>query len=484
MSRLVPFFGRKLAAETPSPQPAGAETQGEIELDNELFFPLATQLGQENEGIRNLLIEAEQKIAELENVKRLIGNLIDPVTKALRNYEEVKGEKLNLQSSLSTVRVTHNKLRENLANAEKRAAMLDTECNQLRDIASVAQQSAAALERTRTEQTAEITARRAQVTELQRRVQQQGSELQLTRDENRRLADRFATADKRMVQFEGETRIAQQKTMQADNERVAVQAALDKALNDHSQAARKLTETEKALTETQAKLRSVEFALAQALAERAELSTALDEANHKRLDETSELQARVDALQARADLNENLLGEARQAMIARSEELRAHERRAAESLDAHGMTVEKLAQMTGLLTAFEQRVKEFEQSQAQLTEQNQTLTTTLAARDAACNRAEQKTKEHEELMVQFEAKFASVRDASELQIEQLTAQLQREKIERAMADGALESGRKDIARLMHEIAAMQVRSGATAGLAPAPVETPSRAASDDLKTAA
>ena len=317
-------------------------------------------------------------------------------------------------------------------------------------------------------------------------MQQQGSELQLTRDENRRLGERFATADKRMVQLEGETRIAQQKAMQADNERVAVQAALDKALNDHSQAARKLTETEKALAATQAKLRNQAGMTAlsrKALAERTELSTALDEANHKRLDETSELQARVDALQARADLNENLLEEARQAMIARSEELRALERSAAEASDAHGMAVERLAQMTAMLAACEQRIKEFEQSQAQLTEQNQTLASALAAREAACNRAEQKIKEQEELMVQFESKFASAREASELQIEQLTAQLQREKIERAMAEGALESGRKDIARLMHELAAMQHRPGATAGL-PSAAHNAGADQADGLKTAA
>src|ERR1700680_295474 len=50
-----------------------------LELDNELFFPVATQLGEENESIRNLLIEAEHKLNELDGIKRSIGKLIDPV---------------------------------------------------------------------------------------------------------------------------------------------------------------------------------------------------------------------------------------------------------------------------------------------------------------------------------------------------------------------------------------------------------------------
>jgi chromosome segregation ATPase len=488
MTRLVPFLGRKFAFATEktatSPLPASAPGQDEIELDNELFFPLAAQLGQENEGIRNLLLEAEHKIGELENIKRMLGDLIDPVARTLRSYEEVKREKLNLQSALNTIRVTHTKLRENFADAEKRAATLDTECKRLRDMATLAQQSAAVLERTKAEQAAEIHTRRAQVAELQRHVQQQGSELQVTRDDNRRLGERCAAADKRTVQAEAENRAAQQKAVQATNERAAVQTALDKALNEYSQTARKLTETEKTLAATQAKLKSAEAALAQALSESTELSAALDEANQKHLDEASARHAHIEALQARANVNEKLLEEARRALMARCEEVRALERSAAESFDSHSGAVERLAQMTSVLAEREQRLKELEQSEALLSEQNRSLTSTLAAREEACNRAQQKVKEQEELMAQYEGQFASTREASELQIEQLTAQVQREKIERAMAEGALESGRKDIARLMHELAAMQVRSGATIPLLAPPEETASPGAPAGLKTAA
>jgi hypothetical protein len=44
-----------------------------------------------------------------------------------------------------------------------------------------------------------------------------------------------------------------------------------------------------------------------------------------------------------------------------------------------------------------------------------------------------------------------------MQLDQLNSQLQREQLERSMAEGALESGRKDIARLLREISSMQLR---------------------------
>jgi chromosome segregation ATPase len=94
----------------------------------------------------------------------------------------------------------------------------------------------------------------------------------------------------------------------------------------------------------------------------------------------------------------------------------------------------------------------------------------IAARDAAANRAQQKAKEQEELLALLEGQIKSAREASAMQIEQLNAQLQREQIERAMAEGALESGRKDIARLIREISERQrpTETAATASPTAAP----------------
>jgi len=57
----------------------------------------------------------------------------------------------------------------------------------------------------------------------------------------------------------------------------------------------------------------------------------------------------------------------------------------------------------------------------------------------------------------LEKQLQAARSANEMQLDQLHAQLQREQLERSMAEGALESGRKDIARLLREVSAMQQR---------------------------
>jgi chromosome segregation ATPase len=187
MTKLVTFLGRKPlnVAEKPAaaPQPANAAPdKSDIELDQDLFFPVATQLGHENETVRNLLIDAEHKIGELERIKSSIGNLVDPVSKTLRAYEETKSEKLSLQNVLNTTRIAHNKLRDDLANTEKKNRSLEAETLRLRDILAGAQQTVATHEKTKAEHLAELAARRAHITELQRHVQAQGADLQQTRE--------------------------------------------------------------------------------------------------------------------------------------------------------------------------------------------------------------------------------------------------------------------------------------------------------------
>jgi chromosome segregation ATPase len=276
-----------------------------------------------------------------------------------------------------------------------------------------------------------------------------------------------------MVQLEGSTQTALQKAMQANNERMAVQAALDKALNDFSLATRKVTETDKAQAATQSRLKAMESSLAEALAERTRLSAALDEANHKHLEEASQQSARFEALQARAGLTENLLEEARQTLMARADEIRTLERRVVESTDAHGTAGEKLSLTASALAELELRIKDHEQSHTALNEQNQALLHAVSTRETAHSRSQQKIKEQEELVALLEGQLKNAREEAATQIEQLSSQIQRERIERAMAEGALESGRKDIARLMRELSALQHRPGAaTAPLAAPAAETP------------
>jgi hypothetical protein len=75
MTKLATLLGRRptLVAETPPPAAQPTPDKTSLELDQDLFFPVASQMGEENEVVRNLLIDAEHRITELESRS---GNII------------------------------------------------------------------------------------------------------------------------------------------------------------------------------------------------------------------------------------------------------------------------------------------------------------------------------------------------------------------------------------------------------------------------
>jgi chromosome segregation ATPase len=477
MSRLGTFLGftPTVVAEKPSapgtPDGAapekGTADRNVIELDQELFFPIAGRLGEENETVRNLLIDAEHKISELDTIKRSIGKLVDPVSKTLRALEEAKNEKLSLQGALNSTRAAFEKQRAELGAVEKKAAVAEGECTRLREMLTVAQQSVAALETTRAEQSAELAGRRSQIADLQRQVQQQATDLQTSRDESRRFAERIAMVDRRMVQLEAETTSAQQKLLLSEKEKSAIQGLLEKALAESAQISRRLLDTDKALGASRARLSQIEAAFAEAQSERTRLASALDETTEKHRSEMIAQNARYEALQARADLSDKLLDEARHTLASRADEVSTFDRRVAEAVFNRSSVESKLAQIEAALADRDARIKELELSHASLADHNDTLVKAIGTREHAFARSQEKLQAQDDLVQLLENQLRAAREATELQIEELNAQLQRERLERTMAEGALEAGRKDIARLLRELAALQYRPPVAANDRPA-----------------
>jgi chromosome segregation ATPase len=446
-----------------------------LEFDNDLFLPAAAQLGEENETIRNLLIDVEHKLNELEAVKNSIGRLIDPVGKTLRALEEAKSEKIGLQSALNNTRISNSNLRSELAAAEKKVATLESECARLRENMTVIQQRLGSLESGKAEQATELAARRAQVADLQRRIQQQSADLQLARDESRRLGERITAADKRTVQLESEVDSIRQKFLVSERERTTVQKSLDKSFAELTQISQRLLDTDKALAATQIRQQKAEAALAEAEAERQRLATALDDAKQKHQSEIISHKSNYETLQARAALTEKMLEEARQSLMERAEEIRAFDRRLADSTRTHTVIGEKLGLIEEALTERNARIRELENVRATLAEQHEAATKAVSTRESAYNRAQEHIATLEERIQLLESELKATRQANETELEVLNAKLQREQIARTMAEAAVEAGRKDIARLLDELSTLQYRpSGGTsadAAIDQAPADT-------------
>ena len=138
----------------------------------------------------------------------------------------------------------------------------------------------------------------------------------------------------------------------------------------------------------------------------------------------------------------------------------------------------RLSQIESMHETRERQVKDLEQARTALTERNNAITKTLKAREAALTRAEEKITALTERNGHLEAAVQISRTNIEKRVEELNSSLQRERMERAVVEGALEAARKDNSRLQSEVAALRstLRRGLTLDEAPVAPEEP---ANDD-----
>src|SRR5512139_4270365 len=248
MSKFGGLFGRKPSAidlvAQPSPTGATQDPDPTLELDEELFSALGAQIGGDNEALRNLLLDANAKIGELDAIKAAVGKLADPVSKTLRALEAEKSEKVSLQTVLNNTRTAYGKLRNEVADLEKKLQNSEQDASALRQELAQTQNVLRTVEATKAEIAIDIAARRAQIADLEGRLAHESGENAVLRDENRRLDERGTTLGKRIVSLEADLNAARQRLMMADDEKRTQQALLDKMSADAARLARKLSETE------------------------------------------------------------------------------------------------------------------------------------------------------------------------------------------------------------------------------------------------
>ncbi len=459
MSKFGGLFGRKPSAidlvAQPSPTAAAQDPDLTLELDEELFSALGSQIGGDNETLRNLLLDANAKIGELDTIKAAVGKLVDPVSKTLRALEAEKSEKVSLQTILNNTRTAYGKLRNEVADLEKKLQSSEQDASALRQELAQTHNVLRTVEATKAEIAIDIAARRAQIADLEGRLAHESGENAVLRDENRRLDERATTLGKRIVSLEADLNAARQRLMMADDEKRTQQELLDRMSADAARLARKLSETEQALNAAQSRLRQVEGNFTELNGERGRLAAALDEMQERHNHELTSQRMRHEALQARTAVTDNLLVEAREHLQKRAEELRDLDRRLTDSISDRDGLQTRLAEMEAERLRRESEYKDAEQLRATLIERSGALTRAYTAKEAALGRAEDVITALKVQVDTISKERSNDKLLAEQAIEELSAALQREKLDRAVVEGALETARKDFARVMREVMSLQ-----------------------------
>ncbi|MGE0564182.1 MAG: hypothetical protein AB7O50_06665 [Pseudolabrys sp.] len=461
MSKFGGLLARAPATNKPAANKTAATgTDAPLDIDEELFASLGAQIGGENEALRNLLLNASTKLSELDLIKDAVGKLVDPVNKALKDFESEKSEKAGLQTVLTNTRAAYAKVKGEVAELEKRTAEIEKERNELRQDLLAAQHQLRVIETAKSELSVEIAARQAEIAELQATLQQEAAQAKTAREEAHRLDQRLTGADKRIVALESDVNNTRQRLVLSEDERHNLQTSLDKSVAEAARLSRRLAEAENIINALQGRLRHTEGSLAEANTERSRLATMLDELKERHAAELTTQQLRFDAMQSRAASADKLLGETREQLAQRSEEIRQYDRRYGELTQAYETLSARLTDTEAERQQRDADVDDLERTRTTLIERSSALAKAFTAKETALARAEETIQSQAERIAYLENQTQARNQDIEQQIEELNAALRREKLERSVVEGALETARKDFARLMREVLTLQRQRGA------------------------
>lgn len=467
MSRLSEFLGRTGIANVAEKFPVrrGPSGPSSEPLDEESFEALGASIGEENEGLRSRLIEASRKIEELGSLRETFSGIVE----TLRELEQEKSHNVSLRNLLAETRAAYEKLRSDHQQSERKRVAAEGENERLREDLELSQQNAHALEASRSELSSENESRRGQIANLERQLAAETAQRQSLAEDNRAFGEQIASADRKIVQLEADTQSVRANLALSEDEKSSLQKSLDQSVADGSRLSRRLAENDNQLAAARARISQLESALNEVETERSRLLNQIEETVERHQNETGTLSTRLESLQSRAATAEKLLTDARQSLMARTEEVREFDRKAMEASIGRNSAEKKARQLEAAHEALERQVVDLTQSRATLVERSGLVTKTLKARETALARAEQKIAQLTERVAALEADNEASRSAEEKRLDELNSALSRERMERALAEGALEGSRKDFARVQRELS---THGGLPRPKGPRPVANP------------
>ena len=136
------------SAASSSADPGGAVRQNRSELT---LAEIGARLGEDNEKLRNLLIDTGHRIGAIGDVQQAFRSLAEPVNTAIRELDQERIENGKLRSALAELRIGYDNLHGKFAALEKRAGELDSDRAQSQQQLAQAQQTARGLQRDKSE---------------------------------------------------------------------------------------------------------------------------------------------------------------------------------------------------------------------------------------------------------------------------------------------------------------------------------------------
>lgn len=420
-------------------------------------------IGEQNELIRVRISQMADRLDEIKTLTDDFALLADPLDGFLGEYPRVQTKLFETEALLARERASTAALRreiDDLGNNFARAAdELSVARTQVRNYESLVQEHDEAFEELR------LTAREraTRVEALERQLVAESERVRALSEENKELrteVEGFDQTVNRLRRDLAESRDLNgllehenRRLQQSAEEQTARVAALDSRCVDLEQRA----ETERqTAAELEARLVSEQVARQKGDAQR-----EVERSAHQT--EIANLSIRIEALTSRLSTTEKILSNARDQLAEKIEAWRLAERSLKEAVMERNALERRLEAAQDEIARQSAQLQEIERARNELMDRCDMFTKALAAKETLVENANGKAAILSNRVEQLIRRFEQERADQEAANRRLQEELENEKAERLLAQGALNIARESRSKLQKQYAALKRGSRDTGG---------------------
>jgi hypothetical protein len=391
-------------------------TENRLDLDDELFLPGTAPSGGGRRAARN-------RLAGHGGASNSANRGGPPTRSAGAPLPAIAGterKKRSPQEPIFRAGFKNSEPRANFDYVERLDAALDADGRRWPTLLPVQRDCKNELENKIKELSAELSLRCIQIADLCNMRQQQDSELEAARDVINNIGKSITALQDAIAKHESEAAAAQQALALSKQENTALRMQLEKMKKESAAWLKRSLNVEAAFNDREVAIASaretVEFLrrdVAARTMEASSLRATIKEANRRHCN----------------DLNEQ---------------------------DAHFRI--QIKKLEAMVEERDMRLKELDRTHSKLVERYNGLAKTVDALESTKRSAGERTKSQNDLVERLETLLRIEREAAEIKIKDLTAELQRERWARSAAETSAAKAQNDIVQLSPRLAARRSRA--------------------------
>lgn len=415
-------------------------------------------VGQKNELIRVRFANMIDRLEEIRSLKEDFALLSEPVNELIRAYPQLQSRLLETEAVLKSETETTTALRRELSDLNSLHARtmddLSATISQLRKAETKVREQDSLIEDLRLN----VKDKEAVIADLENQLSIETERARNITEENQALRLEAQEADQTVARAERELIEVRERNGLLDHEVKRLQKVAEEQNYRLSSLTNRYTESETQLEASRQRAAELETKLMAEQVLRQRLETQIDSERSAHQTDLSALDMKIEGLTSRLAATDKILSHTRDQLRDKNEALRSVERSLKE-ITIEKNTVERRLEATQQEVERQvAMVNELQRSRIELQERVEMLNKAIAAKDFQIESADNKLASLSERIDQLTKRFEQERNTLEATNRRLTEELQNEKAERSLVQGALEIARESRTKIQKKYVALRKKT--------------------------